>query len=70
MKMSYKKAWELVNSMNQQGPDLMVTPKVGGTGGGGSALSDTAKEAIEMFNTINSENKDYLNGKLTQINAL
>lgn len=70
MKMSYKKAWELVNSMNQQGPDLMVTPTVGGTGGGGSALSRTAKKAIEMFNMIDSENKEYLNDKLDKINAL
>jgi len=64
MKMSYKKAWELVNSMNKQGRELLVTPTVGGAGGGGSALSEAGKNAIEMFNKINSENRSYLDDQI------
>ncbi|MBI1837768.1 MAG: LysR family transcriptional regulator [Flavobacteriia bacterium] len=30
MKMSYKKAWELVNSMNEQSQEPIVTGKIGG----------------------------------------
>jgi molybdate transport system regulatory protein len=68
MKMSYKKAWELVNSMNKQGPQLIVTPKTGGVGGGGSILSETGKKAIDLFEELNRENRVYLDEKLKELN--
>ena len=39
MKMSYKKAWRLVNTMNEHSSDILVAHKIGGTGGGGSVLT-------------------------------
>ncbi|MFT5777217.1 MAG: molybdate transport system regulatory protein [Crocinitomicaceae bacterium] len=68
MKMSYKKAWELVNSMNKNGPELIVTPKTGGVGGGGSVLSETGKKAIVLFEKLDSDNKAYLEDKLRELN--
>ncbi|MDX2362291.1 MAG: LysR family transcriptional regulator [Crocinitomicaceae bacterium] len=67
MKMSYKKAWELVNSMNKQGPELLVTPTIGGTGGGGSTLSDAGKKAIKIFTELNTGNRTYLDNQLKEI---
>lgn len=67
MKMSYKKAWEQVNSMNQQGPELLVTPKIGGTGGGGSVLSDAGKRAIELYSKLVEENSNYLADKKNKL---
>ena len=67
MKMSYKKAWELVNSMNTQSKELLVTPKTGGKNGGGSVLSDTGKKAIELFNALDEQNRTYLDKKIEEI---
>ena len=49
MKMSYKKAWELVKSMNSNSDDPLVVRTVGGTGGGGSILTNAGKSAIILF---------------------
>lgn len=68
MKMSYKKAWELVSSMNKQGPELLVIPKTGGAGGGGSILSEGGKKAIALFAKLNDENKSYLDAKISELN--
>ena len=67
MKMSYKKAWELVNSMNQQGNSPLVARKIGGTGGGGSELSEAGKKAIELFTTLNSTQRLYLDEQIAQV---
>lgn len=67
MKMSYKKAWRLVNSMNEQGNELLVTKKIGGIDGGGSGLSDAGRKAIELFSELNKSGKDYLDQKLKEI---
>lgn len=67
MNMSYKKAWRLVNSMNTQGKELLVTPKIGGKNGGGSVLSDEGKKAIELFNALDEQNRMYLDQKIDEI---
>lgn len=53
MKMSYKKAWELVNSMNEQSKLPLVERTVGGSGGGGTVVTEAGKNAIEVFNQVN-----------------
>lgn len=63
MKMSYKKAWRMVNTMNEQGPDLLVTRTTGGQGGGGSILSETGKKAVKLFDEIKAENSSQLTKK-------
>jgi len=67
MKMSYKKAWELVNSMNNQSKEILVHPKTGGKNGGGSELSEAGKRAIKLFNEINHGNRDFLDDKIKNI---
>jgi molybdate transport system regulatory protein len=39
LKMSYRKAWELVESMNRQSPTPLVTASAGGKNGGGATLT-------------------------------
>ena len=68
MKMSYKKALQLVSAINDQAPELLVTPKIGGVGGGGSELSEAGKRAIEVFSEINEANREYLDVKLNEMN--
>jgi len=49
MNMSYRHAWDLVDSMNRQAPSPLVTSKTGGKGGGGARLTPTGEAAIALF---------------------
>lgn len=66
MKMSYKKAWELVNSMNEQAESPLVICATGGQHGGGSKLSEAGKSAIQLFESVCSESRAYLQMKLNE----
>jgi molybdate transport system regulatory protein len=52
MKMSYKKAWELVNSMNLQSDNPIVTGRTGGKDGGGSKLSEVGKSIVLKYDQL------------------
>lgn len=54
LKMSYRKAWELVESMNRQSPTPLVTASAGGKNGGGAALTAAGENAIETFRKLDS----------------
>ena len=43
MKMSYKKAWEIINALNTSTQDPFVVTHTGGTSGGGSTITAEAK---------------------------
>jgi molybdate transport system regulatory protein len=47
MKMSYKKAWELVNNLNTQMVNPVVIPQAGGEKGGGSTITPEAVKLIQ-----------------------
>lgn len=49
MEMSYRHAWELVDSMNRQADTPVVEAATGGRGGGGARLTDEGERAINMF---------------------
>ncbi|GAB4406214.1 MAG: winged helix-turn-helix domain-containing protein [Thermodesulfovibrionales bacterium] len=49
MNMSYRHAWELVESMNKQAKTPLVETSTGGKGGGGAHLTETGERAIEAF---------------------
>jgi len=52
MKMSYKKAWDLINHLNAYTANPVVIPQVGGEKGGGSVLSAEAFELIEYHRNL------------------
>jgi molybdate transport system regulatory protein len=52
MKMSYKKAWELVNALNERSADPLVIPRTGGEHGGGSTITDEARELIDYHRDL------------------
>jgi molybdate transport system regulatory protein len=49
MDMSYRHAWELVDSMNRQAPRPFIETAAGGRGGGGTTLTEEGEEAIRLF---------------------
>jgi molybdate transport system regulatory protein len=52
MAMSYKQAWDLVDSMNRHADTPLVTTNKGGKGGGGALLTEAGEAAIREFNRL------------------
>jgi len=52
MGMSYKRAWLLLDSINQAFTELVVTAAPGGTGGGGATLTPFGAEVLERYRRI------------------
>lgn len=67
MKMSYRHAWELVDSMNRQGRVPVVQMSTGGRGGGGTVLTETGAQAIETFWSIYRDYKEFLEARASQM---
>jgi molybdate transport system regulatory protein len=60
MEMSYRHAWELVDSMNRQGEAPLVAAATGGKGGGGAVLTAEGEKAISVFWQFFSDFQDFL----------
>ena len=52
MKMSYKKAWEQIDHMNEGSKEPLVTTNSGGKGGGGTVLTPRGEHMVAQFNEI------------------
>lgn len=55
LEMSYRKAWELVESMNSQAGVPLVVATTGGKGGGGAVLTEAGERAIKLFSELDAE---------------
>ena len=60
MKMSYKAAWERMNSMNELADEPIIQRKVGGKGGGGTTLTPYAHELIKTYNRLNELHRQFI----------
>lgn len=60
MEMSYRAAWELVESMNRQAKSPLVETATGGKGGGGARLTKAGERAIEAFWRFYERFKEFL----------
>lgn len=49
MKMSYKHAWDLLDSMNKQAGTRLAETRRGGKDGGGARLTPAGEQAIVIF---------------------
>lgn len=60
MEMSYRHAWDLVDSMNRQSPKPLVETTTGGRGGGGAKITETGEQAISHFWNLYKRFKKFL----------
>lgn len=60
MEMSYRHAWQLVDSMNRQSSSPVVEKSTGGKGGGGAKVTEAGLQAIETFWSAYRDYKDFL----------
>jgi molybdate transport system regulatory protein len=60
MKMSYKKAWELIHTLNEQTAKPVVILQSGGENGGGSVITEEAIELIRHHDEMRKRFKIFL----------
>ncbi|HTK22298.1 MAG TPA: LysR family transcriptional regulator [Mucilaginibacter sp.] len=60
MNMSYKKAWELINHLNEQTNSPVVIPQVGGEKGGGSTITPEGLELVSYYKALRKRFKTFL----------
>ena len=58
--MSYKAAWDAIDTMNNLAGEPLVVRSTGGKGGGGTTLTARALTLIDTFRTVESEHRKFL----------
>jgi molybdate transport system regulatory protein len=60
MGMSYRHAWELIDSMNRQLGVPLVVKETGGRGGGGTRITVEGERAIRAFRELDSAFREFI----------
>lgn len=60
MGMSYKRAWDLVQSMNTQAARPLVATQTGGKSGGGTVVTPEGEQALAEFRGIQTRFQEFL----------
>lgn len=61
LNISYKKAWDLIKSVNDAGEEEMTITTTGGNTGGGMKLTPYAKTMIRQFENLKNQTADFIN---------
>jgi molybdate transport system regulatory protein len=69
MGMSYKKAWAMVTTLNRQVQRPLVVIKVGGEKGGGSVITDEARELISVHSLLRQRFLAFLEKETADLKA-
>ena len=70
LNISYKKAWHLMNAVNQTTKKPVAVKSIGGKGGGGTELTPYGKSLISVFDDMNKKCWDFLDIQLEKIKSL
>lgn len=70
LKISYKKAWQLLDSVNKSAKQPVTINSIGGKGGGGAELTEYGKSLILVFDDINKNCWEFLDKQLEKIKQL
>ncbi|SNR59840.1 MULTISPECIES: winged helix-turn-helix domain-containing protein [Hymenobacter] len=60
MGMSYKRAWDLVSSLNAQSAQPVVITQAGGKRGGGAEVSAEGQQLIEEFRALQERFQEFM----------
>jgi len=69
MNMSYRHAWELIDSINKQAKIPLVATSTGGKGGGGAILTEAGERAIEAFAKLYRRFRSFLQKEVENVNS-
>lgn len=68
MGMSYKRAWDLVSSMNAQAAAPLVSTQTGGTKGGGAVVTEAGQAAIVAFQEVQARFQAFMAAETSRLN--
>jgi len=69
MKMSYRRAWSLVEDMNAHFPEPLVDSSRGGAKGGGAVLTDRGRQVLADYRALEALLRDQGAGQLARLRA-
>ena len=55
MGMSYKRAWQLIGTLNAMFRETLVDSTRGGPGGGGAVLTEAGREVLRLYRAFEAE---------------
>lgn len=67
MRMSYKRAWELVHSMNTLADAPLVTTQTGGEKGGGAVVTAEGEKYLAHYRALHERFHQFLANELTNL---
>lgn len=67
LNISYKKAWQLLDSVNKSSKKPVTINSIGGKGGGGAELTEYGKSLVLVFDDINRNCWAFLDEQLKKI---
>lgn len=67
---SYKKAWQLLDSVNKSAKNPVTINSIGGKGGGGAELTEYGKSLVLVFDEINKDCWEFLDKQLEKIERI
>ena len=67
---SYKKAWQLLDSVNKSAKKPVTINSIGGKGGGGAELTEYGKSLVVVFDEINKNCWAFLDKQLEKIESI
>lgn len=70
LNISYKKAWQMLDSINKSAKKPVTINNIGGKGGGGAELTEYGKSLIMVFDDINKNCWAFLDQQLEKIKSL
>ncbi|MCD9027477.1 LysR family transcriptional regulator [Luteimonas sp. BDR2-5] len=69
MKMSYKRAWDLVDAMNRFFREPVVHTSKGGSGGGGATLTPFGEQVLAAYRRIEARSAEAVADELAWLHA-
>lgn len=69
MGMSYKRAWDLVSSMNAQARTPLVSTQTGGSHGGGAILTPAGQQALTEFQAVQDRFAQFLADETARLHS-
>ena len=69
MGMSYKRAWDLVSSLNAQAATPLVATQTGGPRGGGAVVTAAGHAAITAFRDLQARFQEFMAAETERLHA-
>jgi len=64
MKMSYKRAWDLVDALNHYFTEPVIQTSKGGSGGGGASLTPWGEQVLAAYRAIEARSAEAVAGEV------